>query len=72
MARHCWPSCARGRANWQVQAHGGAGHATGMMRSSEPMMHGVATWREWMEPIRPRPMVKTPSVRGSEDDDSGY
>ncbi len=73
MMRRCWPSGARGRSNWQVQAHGGAGHATGMMRASEPMVHGVATWREWMEPVRPRPMVDVASAQASQhsDDSSG-
>ena len=45
MRRHtgrCWPAGSRTKHSWQVTARGGAGHAS-------------ATWREWMEPVRPNP-----------------
>ncbi len=43
----CWPAGSRSRSTWQVAARGGAGHAS-------------ATWREWMEPVRPNPQGMLP------------
>ncbi len=38
----CWPAANRSKRAWRVAARGGAGHAS-------------ATWRQWMEPVRPDP-----------------